>query len=164
MRATQNALKHGDARPGQVKRLHNIWRGIAKRCNPNLASPNPKYAGRGIRMCEQWSSYVVFREWAQAHGYSDELTIERIDNDGHYEPGNCRWVTGAEQAKNRRNTKLVEHDGRSMCLEDWAREASIDQSLLSWRLSSGWSVERALTTPPMKKPGRPKSTPHFQLA
>lgn len=149
-------LRHGDARAGQVRRLHNIWRGILKRCNPDLAKPNAKYAARGIRVCEEWTRYETFRAWALSNGYADSLTIERVDNDGPYAPGNCTWVPDGQQAQNRRTTRNLTHDGRTMCLTAWAREASISSELLGKRLQAGWPLARALTMRPGPQTGRPK--------
>lgn len=77
-----------------VDRLRVIWKGIKARCdNPDNAA-FARYGGRGIKMCRQWESFEGFAGWAIAHGYADTLEIDRIDNDGDYEPGNCRWITG----------------------------------------------------------------------
>lgn len=82
-------------------RLYNIWKVMQQRCsNPN----NPRYArygGRGITRCSAWDDWSVFQDWAYANGYEDTLTIERIDNDGSYEPSNCTWIPLGQQTLNR---------------------------------------------------------------
>lgn len=93
--------RHG----GHGTRLNRIWIGMVRRTvNPNSEATRRTYADRGIRVCDEWRDFVAFRDWALANGYRDDLSIDRIDNDGDYEPGNCRWATVAEQNRNRRTT------------------------------------------------------------
>ena len=87
-------------------RLYNIWRGMKIRCLNENFRFFKHYGGRGITICDEWmNSFENFRDWALATGYSDELSIDRIDNDGNYEPDNCRWATQSEQNANRRPYK-----------------------------------------------------------
>jgi len=91
---------------GQTKtRLYYVWNTMRMRCrNPNVENYH-NYGGRGIKVCDEWNeNFEPFCEWAMANGYEEHLTIERIDNDGNYEPSNCKWATYKEQAQNKRNT------------------------------------------------------------
>lgn len=84
-------------------RLHGIWTDMKARCNNPNRKAYKDYGGRGITVCEEWhNSFETFYEWAMANGYSDDLTIDRIDNDKGYSPDNCRWATMADQNKNKR--------------------------------------------------------------
>jgi len=94
--------KHG----GKHTRIYTIWCNIIQRCNNPNYTQYEHYGGRGIRMCDEWrNSFEVFRDWAMSNGYADNLTIDRIDNNGNYEPSNCRFVCMITQARNKRVKK-----------------------------------------------------------
>lgn len=97
-------------------RLYHEWVSMRRRCN----NPNDKFAKnyclKGIRVCEQWNAFDSFRDWALSNGYSDDLTIERIDNSKGYCPENCRWIPLIEQARNKTNTRFIEYEGEIWCL------------------------------------------------
>ena len=91
--------KHG----GRNSRLYHIWHGMKQRCLNPTNKDYPNWGGRGITICEEWvDDFEAFREWAMLNGYTDNLSIDRRNNDGNYEPSNCRWATMQEQNSNRR--------------------------------------------------------------
>ena len=100
--------------------IYAIWCGIKKRCYNQNEPSYKNYGGRGIKMCGQWlADFISFYEWAVLSGYEKGLTIDRIDNDGNYEPSNCRWATRKEQCRNRRSNINVEIDGSTKTLTEW---------------------------------------------
>lgn len=105
------------------------------------------YGGRGIRVCKEWSSFEAFHAWAMANGYREDLTVERIDNNGDYCPENCTWIPFKQQARNRRNNIVVVFRGEARPLAEWADRLGINPNTLNMRLHHGWSVERAMTEP-----------------
>jgi hypothetical protein len=106
-----------------------------------------KYGGRGITLCEEWNDYARFREWSFNNGYADDLTIDRIDVDGNYEPNNCRWVSYKVQANNKRNNHHVVIDGIDHTLAEWSDISGISYSTIIYRLKHGWSEQDAVFKP-----------------
>jgi hypothetical protein len=110
--------KHG----GKGTRLYHIWKSMNGRCKTPTNASYSNYGGRGISVCDDWShDFVSFRKWAYGHGYSDDLTIDRIDNDGNYCPENCRWVDMTVQANNTRKNHIVMINGQNKTISNWAR-------------------------------------------
>ena len=130
-------------------RLYRIYSEILRRCYNPHTHEYPRYGGRGITMCDEWKqSFVAFYDWANNNGYSDELTIDRIDNDGIYSPENCRWATVTEQANNRRSCIMITRDGKTQSLKQWCDELNISYKTVHMRVRYlGWNIEKALTCP-----------------
>ena len=107
--------KHMQTANGKATRIYRIWKNMKARCYSKNTLAFKYYGYRGIEVCKEWHEFAPFHRWALANGYTDELTLDRVNNDGNYEPGNCRWATRKEQAQHRRpngsvirNHQLVE--------------------------------------------------------
>ena len=131
-------------------RLYNIWYLMNHRCYNQNSQVWDHYGGRGIKVCDEWhNDFFAFREWAIKSGYSEDLTIDRIDNNGDYTPSNCRWITQTDQNRNRRNNRLLTYNGETKPLREWATIMGIPHLTLHYRITKlHWPVEQALTIPP----------------
>ncbi len=131
-------------------RLFSIWCAMRRRCTDPKYKFYHNYGGRGITVCEEWkNNFQAFYDWAKANGYRDDLSIDRIDVDGNYCPENCRWATMIEQANNKRNNHLITYNGKTLTMAEWSRKIGVSYQTLKDRINyHGWSIERALTTPP----------------
>jgi len=138
-------MGHNNRKHGETKsRLHNIWSGMKGRCQNNNNPKYKDYGGRGITVCDEWQTFEPFRDWALANGYQEGLTIDRVDNDGDYTPSNCRWATVVEQAKNKRNNKIISINGEAHCLAEWAAKTGLKEDTISMRIKRGWPSEQLL--------------------
>lgn len=135
---------------------YSSWRCLVRRCTDPRSVSFPYYGGRGIKVCPEWRDSPG--QFLQDMGPrpSAEHSVERDDNDGDYEPENCRWATKTEQARNGRGARLITLDGRTACIAEWAEILGVNRRTLRTRLSRGWSEEKTLTTPVNKKLGRRK--------
>ena len=130
------------------EKLYHICETIRLKCTSSKSHKYYLYGARGISMCQEWfNDFLAFREWSLSHGYKEGLTIDRIDNDGNYEPSNCRWVDRKTQQRNRRTCKYITYNGETKCLAEWCEELNLVYKTINNRLNKGWSVERAFTTP-----------------
>lgn len=140
---------------GQLRRTHHqsrtteyeIWSGIKKRCCNPKSRAYPNYGGRGITICERWQhSFVNFLADVGLRP-SSQHTIDRIDNDGHYEPDNVRWANKFQQANNTRSNHRLTFRGETLTIAEWGRRLNLSRQAIKDRLRWQWTVERALTTP-----------------
>lgn len=130
-------------------KIQRAWSHIKQRCyNPNCKSYKD-YGERGIKMCEEWkNSLEAFGQWSLSNGFSDGMTIDRIDNDGDYKPSNCRWVSMTVQENNKRNNRYIVYNGKKMTISQCARLIGMHRSTLYGRIvKKGWSVEKATMEP-----------------
>ena len=124
---------------------YSRWQAIKRRCLKEYDSRYSDYGGRGIEICERWvNSYENFLA-DMGLPPTKNHQIDRIDNDGNYEPNNCRWVTRKTNARNKRNSKIITAFGKSMTQAEWANQTGIKRETISMRLRRGWSAELALS-------------------
>lgn len=131
---------HGHTRDATPSPTYVSWNSARDRCREG-----GPYFDRGIRVCARWDSFDAFL--ADMGPKPRGASLERIDNDGHYEPSNCRWASRTEQARNRRSNVMVTHAGRTLCIAAWAEVVDLPRWTLERRIRNGWSAEDALTRP-----------------
>jgi len=134
--------KHGMSRTA----IYRIWHLMKQRCSNPENTHYASYGGRGITVCERWLDFAVFHQ--DMGDRPSGMTLERIDNNKGYEPGNVRWASRLDQANNRRTNVLIAFGGRTETIAAWGRETGLGKSTIINRLARGWSVEKALTTTP----------------
>lgn len=128
-------------------RLFRIWMAMRRRCSYVKAINYSRYGGRGITVCKEWEeSFDSFKNWALSNGYSDNLSIDRINNNGIYEPNNCRWSIATVQGNNRSSCHYITFNGETLTVVEWEAKLRFPRNLIAQRLHRGWSEEKALTT------------------
>lgn len=124
------------------------WRAIRQRCLNANSKDYARYGGKGITLCDRWMAFENFYEdMGDAPG--PEYTVDRIDGTKGYSPDNCRWATPIEQAQNKRSNRVLLFNGELKCVAEWERVLGFPKDLILDRISRGWDVEEALTTPPI---------------
>lgn len=125
-------------------RIYLIWKLMKRRCLYADCKEYKHYGGRGIKICDEWLDVASFYRWSISNGYREDLKLERIDNNGNYEPSNCRWATPKEQANNKRTNRVLTFNGKTQTIAQWADELHIKPSTLYNRIWLGWDIERTL--------------------
>lgn len=120
-------------------RLYAKWLEMKERCKFDKY-----YNDRGIKVCDEWMDFAIFKEWSETHGYEEGLSIERKDINGGYSPDNCKWIPFSEQAWNKRNTVYITYRGETKAMAIWAREKGIKYDTLRSRRDRGWSDEEII--------------------
>ncbi len=133
-------------------RLFGVWMNMIGRCSNTNVSGAKNYVGRGISVCEEWHDFSQFAKWALANGYQDNAkrgacTLDREDNDGDYEPSNCRWVTQKINCRNTRRNIVVEIGGVKKTVAEWAEERGVKPQTARDRIRKGWNPIEAVTAP-----------------
>lgn len=128
-------------------RLHNIWLSMRQRCEKPSSNAYHKYGAKGIRVCPEWNCFEVFRDWAFANGYADDLTIDRIDPHGNYEPSNCRWATQKVQQNNRSNNVFLTYKGETHSIIEWSALTKLSWRVIYDRYYRGWETSRIFEQP-----------------
>ena len=132
---------------------YSVYQQMLERCYDSSHRAYRNYGGRGIRVCVRWRHSILAFVQDVGHRPDKSHTLDRINNEGDYELGNCRWVLRATQNRNKRTNVLVTHNGETKCLTDWAKEYGVNHVTLSYRLKQGWDTTRALTTPTRRVDG-----------
>jgi len=138
---------HGASSRGRQLPEYGIWAGVKNRCYSPNSTSYPRYGGRGVVMCERWRD--SFENFLSDVGYRphSDMSLDRIDNDQGYEPGNVRWASPITQANNKRNTKYIDINGVTKPISDWCRELDVPKTTVYSRLNRGWNAYDALLTP-----------------
>lgn len=152
--AREDAIIRNTKYSKEERILYDVWRSMKQRCNNKNKKDYPRYGGRGIRVCEEWNDYLSFYQWGIANGYEKGKQLDRINNDGNYEPSNCRWATIIENNNNKRNTKYFTIDKMTHTLTEWCQIYNVRRSTVEDRIKRGWEIEKALTTPLTKRGGK----------
>lgn len=130
-------LNHNDAKNDKRHKLYNIHQAMKQRClNPNQKFYY-RYGGREIKICKEWLEYKKFKKWSLENGYKENCDLDRIDNNGHYEPSNCRWVKHKDNCNNKENTIKVEIDNIIYTITDLAKKYNLPRNLISNRYTRG---------------------------
>lgn len=136
--------KHGKS----YTKLYRIYKALINRCYRQKDINYKNYGGRGISVCQEWlNDFMSFYNWAVLNGYQENLSIDRINVNGNYEPNNCRWTDKITQANNTRRNHYIEYNKQVKTLSQWAKELNVSTGLIKGRLKKGWTIEQVFTTP-----------------
>lgn len=138
--------KHGM----RYTKLNKTWNSMKQRCNNSNCKQYKNYGGRGIKVCDEWldkeNGFINFYDWSMNNGYQDNLTIDRIDVNGNYEPSNCRWANMKQQSNNRRDNHNITYNNETHTIAEWSEILNINRYTLYYRINkSNMSIEEALT-------------------
>jgi hypothetical protein len=142
---SSSRIKHGDGRRAVSVRLYRILVNIKQRCENKKHPCYKHYGERGIKLCSEWRDYSIFKQWALENGYQDNLSIDRINNDGNYEPSNCRWVSQKIQTNNTRSNRRITWRNMTKTRTQWAEYLGVlPGSLDTYRRKKDCTYQEAL--------------------
>jgi len=124
--------------------LYYTWADMIDRCENKKNGAYNDYGGREICVCEEWHNAEIFIKWANENGYRKGLQIDRINNNGNYEPSNCRWVTRVVNANNKRSNIFIEHNGERRTIAEWARYFDVNYKYLDEKINKGLTLDEAV--------------------
>lgn len=137
----QYGKKHGLSHD----RIYNIYANMIQRCTNSKVNRFKNYGGRGIKVCDEWlENFMNFYNWAIENGYEEQLTIERIDVNGNYEPNNCTWITNKEQQNNRTNNVNITINGETLNMRQWSKATGVNEKTIEKRIRMGWQGENLI--------------------
>lgn len=123
--------------------IHNTWNAMKGRCYNKKNEKYKNYGARGIIVCDEWKdNFQAFYDWAITSGWQEGLTIDRENNDGHYEPSNCRWANDDIQANNKTTNLFITFNGETKTATQWAKTYNIPSYTIAWRFKRGWPIEK----------------------
>ncbi len=145
-RRIKGCTKHGHSAGDKVSKTYGCWQGMLSRCYNDVSNFQfPNYGGRGIAVCERWHKFENFL--ADMGEKPKDLSLDRIDVNGNYEPTNCRWATMKTQQNNRRGNHFLTFCNKTQTIMQWSEEVGIGGSTIRYRIKKSWPIERALTEP-----------------
>lgn len=142
--AIELTSKRSKTHGSSYTRLYSIWTGMKQRCFNKKIKSYKYYGAKGIRVCDEWLDFSIFKQWSLSNGYTDELSIDRIDSNGDYCPENCRWVTLSEQKRNMSTNSFITYNNETHTVAEWARIVGMNDSSLSWRKRNGWTNKECI--------------------
>ena len=140
-----NSQNHQLTKDKSRTKIYHCWSNMKKRCYNPKSAMYSRYGARGITVCEEWlNDFNAFYEWAISNGHKDNLSIDRIDLNGNYEPSNCRWATKYEQANNKSINHFIEYKGEKMSLAEWSRKLNVNYDFLKHKVARGYTLEQII--------------------
>jgi len=148
----ESRLTHGHARKGKLSPEYKTWEAMKSRCLSSGSARYHDWGGRGITVCDRWKDDFLSFLSDMGPKPTPQHSLDRINNDGPYNPENCRWTDPKQQARNTRNNRMITLNGEERSLAEWAEVMGLNSTTITQRIDSyGWSTEKALTTPVRKR-------------